>query len=60
MKKLTKVLLSLSAALTAVAQVPAVQAAIQIFVLNHPGATAIGAFFVFVGGLLYHPAQPAE
>ena len=58
MKALTKVLLSLSAVATAIAQVPAVQATISAFVAAHPGASSAGAFLVFVGGLLYHPAEP--
>jgi hypothetical protein len=60
MKQLTKVLLSASAVLTAVAQVPSVQAAVAAFVAAHPGLTSLGAFLVFMGGLLYHPAAASN
>jgi len=60
MKDLTKVLLGLSAACAALAQVPAIQALVAAFVATHPGAAAAGAFLTFVGGLLYHPAVPAK
>ncbi len=58
MKNLTKLLLSLSAVLAAVAQVPAVQAAVAVFVTKHPDIASIGAVLTFVGGLLYHPSEP--
>lgn len=55
MKDVTKILLSLSAVLAAVAQVPAVQAAIAAFVAAHPTVASVGALLTFVGGLLYQP-----
>ena len=59
MKNMTKVLVSASAILAALAQVPTVQIMVAAFVSTHPGASAIGAFLTFVGGLLYHPSTPA-
>ena len=59
MKDITKLLLSLSAVLAAVAQVPAVQVGIAAFVAAHPTVASIGALLTFVGGLLYQPkTQP--
>ena len=55
MKDVTKILLSLSAVLAAVAQVPAVQLMIASFVAAHPSVAAVGALMTFVGGLLYQP-----
>ena len=55
MKDVTKILLSLSALLAAVAQVPAVQAGVATFVAAHPTVATVGALLTFVGGLLYQP-----
>jgi len=55
MKDVTKILLSLSAVLAAVAQVPAVQAGVAAFVAAHPSIAAVGGLLTFVGGLLYQP-----
>ena len=55
MKDATKILLSLSAVLAAVAQVPAVQAVIAAFVAAHPSIAAVGTLLTFVGGLMYQP-----
>jgi hypothetical protein len=55
MKDATKILLSLSAVLAAVAQVPAVQAVIATFVLAHPSLASLGALLTFVGSLMYQP-----
>jgi hypothetical protein len=55
MKDITKILLSLSAVLAAVAQVPAVQAGIAAFVAAHPTVASLGALLTFTGGLLYQP-----
>lgn len=55
MKDITKILLSLSAVMAAVAQVPAVQAGVAAFVATHPTVASVGALLTFVGGLLYQP-----
>jgi hypothetical protein len=55
MKDVTKILLSLSAVLAAVAQVPAVQVGIAAFVATHPTVASVGALLTFAGGLLYQP-----
>lgn len=57
MKNLTKIMLSGSAVLAAVAQVPAVQAGVAAFVASHPAVASVGALLTFIGGLLYHPAE---
>ncbi len=58
MKDFTKVLLSLSAVLAALAQVPAVQAGVAVFVAAHPTVTSLGALLTLVGSLLYQPQKP--
>jgi hypothetical protein len=55
MKDATKIMLSLSAVLAAIAQVPAVQAGIGTFVAAHPTLASVGALLTFAGGLLYQP-----
>ncbi len=55
MKDATKILLSLSAVLAAVTQVPVVQAGIGSFVAAHPTVASLGALLTFVGGLMYQP-----
>ena len=55
MKDATKILLSLSAVLAAIAQVPAVQAGIAAFVAAPPTVASVGALLTFIGGLLYQP-----
>jgi hypothetical protein len=55
MKDVTKIVLSVSAVLAAVAQVPAVQVGVAAFVAAHPTLASVGALLTFVGGLLYQP-----
>ena len=57
MKDITKVLLSLSAVLAAVVQVPAVQLGVSAFVAAHPALATVGTLLTFVGGLLYQPKK---
>lgn len=55
MKDLTKVLLSLSAVLAAVLQVPAVQTGVTAFVAAHPTMSSVGALLTLAGSILYQP-----
>jgi hypothetical protein len=55
-KTATKILLAATSVLTAVAQVPVVKTAIATFVTGHPGLASAGAYLLFIGGVLYHPA----
>lgn len=55
MKDATKILLSVSAVLAAVTQVPAVQVGITAFIAAHPTVASVGALLTFVGGLMYQP-----
>ena len=57
MKDVTKMLLSLSAVLAAVSQVPAVQVGVAAFVASHPTVASVGALLTFVGSLLYQPRK---
>ena len=57
MKDVTKMLLSLSAVLAAVVQVPTVQQGVATFVSAHPSVATVGALLTFVGSLLYQPKK---
>jgi hypothetical protein len=57
MKDITKLLLSLSAVVAAVVQVPSVQDGVSAFVTAHPSLATVGALLTFVGGLLYQPKK---
>ena len=60
MKTVTKVLAGVIAALTALAQVPAVQAAVAAFVTSHPSVATLVAGLSAVLALLHVPTDPAK